>query len=133
MKLAVAVLLFFVATGAHAQSSNDINLNRLAEAVNAISENQLPHAEELLNSVLASSRDDPDALNLLGVVRARQDRVADAERLFRRALASSPAHIGAHINLAELLLTELLLRNSSDRCDGPPDGALDSWPTNKSR
>ena len=48
---------------------------------------------------------DPDALNLLGVVRAKQNRPAEAEQLFRRALARSPAHVSAHINLGELLLT----------------------------
>lgn len=106
MKTAVFLLLLAIAPAAHAQSTKaDIDLNRLAEAVNAINENQLSHAEELLNSVLATSPNDADALNLLGVVRAKQDRVADAERFFRRALASSPSHVGAHVNLAELLLT----------------------------
>src|SRR6185295_15043730 len=102
-KLLIALLLA-IASITHAQT-NDVNLNRLAEAVNAINENQLAHAEKLLNSVLATSRNDADALNLLGVVRAKQDRVADAERLFRRALSSLPSHVSAHINLAELLLS----------------------------
>jgi tetratricopeptide (TPR) repeat protein len=88
-----------------AQTTDAGNFNRLAEAVNAINQNQLPHAEELLNSVLANTPNESDALNLLGVVRAKQDRPAEAERLFRRALAISPTHVGAHINLAELLLT----------------------------
>jgi Flp pilus assembly protein TadD len=83
----------------------DRSLDRLAEAANAISENQLARAEQLLNSVLATSRNDADALNLLGVVRAKQNRVSDAERLLRRALSSSPSHVGAHINLAELLIS----------------------------
>ena len=100
----VFVLLLAIAPVAHAQTT-DINLNRLSQAANAINEDQLPRAEELLNSVLATSRNDADALNLLGVVRAKQERVTDAERLFRRALSSLPSHLGAHINLAELLLT----------------------------
>src|ERR671927_77574 len=100
----VFLALLAIASITHAQT-NDVSLNRLAEAVNAINENQLAHAEELLNSVLATSHNDADALNLLGVVRAKQDRVADAERLFRRALLSLPSHVSAHINLAELLLT----------------------------
>lgn len=105
---AVALLLLLAASASIAQSQTTnagINLDRLAEAVKAINENQLSHAEEVLNSLLATSRNDADALNLLGVVRAKQDRVGDAERLFRRALSSLPSHIGAHINLAELLLT----------------------------
>ena len=32
------------------------------------------------------------------------ERITEAERLFRRALARSPAHLSAHINLGELLL-----------------------------
>ena len=77
----VVLVLLAIGPAAHAQTTNaDVNLNRLAEAANAINENQLTHAEELLNSVLATSRNDADALNLLGVVRAKQDRIADAER-----------------------------------------------------
>lgn len=84
---------------------SDINLNRLAEAVKAISLGQLPKAESLLKSVLATSPRDADALNLLGVIRAHQQKPAAAERLFRLALASSATHIGAHVNLGELLQT----------------------------
>src|SRR6185295_9076458 len=102
-KLLIALLLA-IASITHAQT-NDVNLSRLAEAVNAINETQLARAEQLLNSVLATSRNDADALNLLGVVRAKQNRVSDAERLFRRALSSLPSHIGAHLNLAELLIS----------------------------
>jgi len=43
---------------------------------------------------------DPDALNLLGVVRAKRNRPAEAERLFRRALARSPTHVSAAIRKA---------------------------------
>jgi tetratricopeptide (TPR) repeat protein len=87
------------------QTNSDANLNPLLEAVKAIEQNQLPRAESLLQSVLAKSPDDADALNLLGVIRAKQGRSTDAERLFRRAIINSPRHLGAHINLAELFLT----------------------------
>ncbi len=46
--------------------STDFNLSRLAEAVKAISQGDLPAAESLLKSVLAASPSDADALNLLG-------------------------------------------------------------------
>ncbi|MGH8527147.1 MAG: tetratricopeptide repeat protein, partial [Gammaproteobacteria bacterium] len=90
-----------------AQTGNisDINLSRLAQAVKAISEGHLPEAENLLNSVLAVSPSDADALNLLGVVRAQQQNPTEAERLFRLALAAAATHIGAHVNLGKLLLT----------------------------
>ncbi len=102
--LFLAILLSASVSVAPAQTS-DVNLQRLTEAVQAISENQLPRAEQLLNSVLAKLPNDADALNLLGVVRAKQGRTTEAERLFRRALASSSSHLGAHINLGELLIT----------------------------
>jgi tetratricopeptide (TPR) repeat protein len=104
--IAVVVLLFAAGLIVQAQTATgDINLERLGKAVSAISENRLSQAEALLNSVLAALPNDADALNLLGVVRAKQDRSAEAERLFKRALARSPSHVGAHINLGELLLT----------------------------
>src|SRR5688500_499982 len=99
MLLAIAPIL-------QAQTADgDVNLRRLAEAIEAIGGDDLPRAEQLLDSVLASLPNDPDARNLLGVVRAKQNRPAEAEQLFRRALARSPAHVSAHINLGELLLT----------------------------
>lgn len=71
---AIALLLFAVAHAAYGQRSDDANLRRLAEAAGAIQENRLPRAEELLNAILATSPADADALNLLGVVRAKQTR-----------------------------------------------------------
>ncbi len=105
---AVVLLVLLVAVplvrGQTAPSS-DINLSRLAEAVNAISQGDLPAAESLLNSVLAESPSDGDALNLLGVVRAQEQNTVEAERLFRLARAAAPAHVGVQLNLGKLLLT----------------------------
>jgi len=103
----VIVLLLMVATFsvAYAQKGNtdDVNLRRLSQAVEAISLGEFSKAESLLKSVLGASPNDPDALNLLGVVRAEEHKASEAEGLFRKALASSPTHVGAHINLAKLL------------------------------
>ena len=84
LKFAAVVWLLAISPVVNAQKTNgDINLNRLSEAVRAIDDNQLPRAEEILNDVLTTSPGDADALNLLGVVRAKQNRPAEAERLFR--------------------------------------------------
>jgi len=83
----------------------DSNRDQLQQAVTEISQGRLSQAESILNSVLASHPRNADALNLLGVVRAQQQRPAMAEDLFRRALSASPTHVGAHLNLGELLLT----------------------------
>jgi tetratricopeptide (TPR) repeat protein len=102
--LKILFIVILLASIAPAQTA-DVNLNRLSEAVQAINDEQLPRAEQLLNSVLTAVPGDADALNLLGVVRAKQQRPAEAETLFRRALLRSPSHVGAHINLGELLIT----------------------------
>jgi tetratricopeptide (TPR) repeat protein len=80
-------------------------LRRLEQTVALIREGRLAQAESLINSVLSSAPREPDALNLLGVVRAQQQRTAEAEQLFRRAIVAAPTHFGAHRNLAELYLT----------------------------
>ena len=103
--LAAVLLLLAIGPIIEGQTNGDLNLSRLAEAASAINDNRLPRAEEILNTVLATAPSDADALNLLGVVRAKQNRPTEAERLFRRALASLPSHVSAHINLAELLLS----------------------------
>ncbi len=105
---AAVLLVLFVAVPqvqAQTRKSADINFSRLAEAVKVIGQGDLRKAESLLNSVLAESPSDSDALNLLGVVRAHEQKPAEAERLFRRALAASAKNIGAHVNLGKLLLT----------------------------
>lgn len=102
---ALLLLLVLACPSVTAQTNSDVTLNRLMEAVNAIDQDQLPQAEGLLKSVLAASPNDADAINLLGVIRAKQGRPAEAEKLFRRAIVHSPKHLGAHINLAELYLT----------------------------
>lgn len=105
LKNAIIVTLLLGAVSIMQAQNSDVNLNRLAEAVNAINNEQLARADELLNSVLAALPNDADALNLLGVVRAKQNRLTEAERLFRRALTSSPSHLTSLINLGELLIT----------------------------
>ena len=55
MRIAVVAVLLAAAQVLYVQTAtSDINLARLAEAVNAITEDRLPRAEELLNSVLAA-------------------------------------------------------------------------------
>ena len=104
---AVALLVLLVAVPSTAQTPNspDTNLSPLAEAAKAISQGDLRAAESLLNSLLAESPRDADALNLLGVVRAQEKNPVEAERLFRAARASAPTHVGVQINLGKLLLT----------------------------
>jgi tetratricopeptide (TPR) repeat protein len=104
-ELLLLVLLVAVPVAqAQTRNSLDTNLSHLAEAAKAISQGDLPAAESLLNSVLAASPGDADALNLLGVVRAQEQNTVEAERLFRLARAAAPTHVGVQLNLGKLLL-----------------------------
>lgn len=107
-RLALYTLLVLTVRCEHLQAQNtksDVTLNRLVQAVKAIDQQQFQEAENLLNSVLATVPNDGDANNLLGVVRAKQGRPVEAEKLFRRAIVHAPKHLGARLNLSELLIT----------------------------
>jgi Flp pilus assembly protein TadD len=102
----ILIVLMFLSLLLQAQTGGgEVTLRRLQQAAAAISEGQLAKAQELLNAVLATAPRDADATNLLGVVRAQQKRTVEAERLFRLAITFSPTHVGARVNLGELLLT----------------------------
>lgn len=100
------MLTLFTPLTVRAQNERvDSSMDQLRQAVTAISAGQLSTAEAILTAMLSKSPRDPDALNLLGVVRAQQKRTTEAENLFRRTLAVAPGHIGAHVNLGELYFT----------------------------
>ena len=88
------------------QKQTEAAFEQLQLAANAIGQGQLEKAESLLSAILVSAPRDADALNLFGVVRAQQHRNRDAESFFRRTLLVAPKHIGAHLNLAELYLSD---------------------------
>jgi tetratricopeptide (TPR) repeat protein len=71
-----------------------------------ISRGQLDAAEKTLWTVLSSNPNHSDALTLLGIVRGRQKRYAEAEALFRRVLQLEPKSLVAHRNLAEALIAQ---------------------------
>lgn len=69
-----------------------------------IQNNRLPEAEKELNSILRVTPDLPVALNLLGTIRAKQNRLLEAETLFLRALRKDNKFTGARMNLVYLYL-----------------------------
>jgi tetratricopeptide (TPR) repeat protein len=102
----IVIILTLLSPTVRAQNERlDSSMDQLQQAVTAISAGQLSAAEAILTAMLSKSPRDPDALNLLGVVRAQQKRTTEAENLFRRTLTVSPGHVGAHVNLGELYLT----------------------------
>lgn len=69
------------------------------EAANFVRQGHWQLADALLAQVLASHPDDPDGLQLLGLVRENQGRPAEAEALLRRSLILRPKqpHVQAHL------------------------------------
>ncbi len=77
---------------------------QLERAAALIGADQPEEAERLLNQVLKVAPDEAAALNLMGVLRAKQGRLGEAETLFTRAVRSDASLAGAHMNLARLYL-----------------------------
>ncbi len=78
----------------------------MATARAAISRGQLDSAESTLWSVLSTDPNQPEALTLLGIIRGRQKRYAEAEALLRRALQLDPTLLVARRNLASALIAQ---------------------------
>ena len=74
----------------------------LEQAATLIEHNDLASAESALKPYIAASSDDAVALNLLGLIRARQGKLTEAEQLFRRAIETGHPIVGPHVNLARI-------------------------------
>ena len=72
-------------------------------ATTAHRQGRLEEATGLYRAVLRVDRDHFEALNNLGILRARQGFAAEAERLFQRAVKQRPQSAEAHHNLAQAL------------------------------
>src|ERR1700732_3398592 len=66
----------------------------------------LESGEKTLWSILSSEPTNQDARTMLGVIRGRERRYAEAEALFRRVLQLNPKSIVASRNLAGALLAQ---------------------------
>ena len=77
----------------------------LQQALNHLSRNELMQAEGALTGVLDGLPEQPDALQLLGVIRRMQGAHEEAEGLYRRSLAAKPGQAHVHHNLGNLYRT----------------------------
>ena len=77
----------------------------LGLALNLLNTGQAAGAEVHLARVLATRPLEPDALQLLGLVRAMQGKPAEAEDLYRRSLSVRPNQAHVRFNLGNVLLT----------------------------
>lgn len=95
-------ILCFFAAPVFAQSGDAVQA--LEQVAAMIRDDRLVEAEKELNGVLRVAPDLPVALNLMGSVRAKQNRLVEAESLFLRAVQNDKNFTGARMNLAYLYL-----------------------------
>jgi len=75
----------------------------LQDALNHLNRADFAKGENALLSTLDQHPNEPDALQLLGVLRRAQGKIAEAEDLFRRSLAARPDQPHVWHNLGNLL------------------------------
>jgi predicted Zn-dependent protease len=77
------------------------DVSRLERVATLIRENKTLEAERQLTTLLRSEPNDPVALNLLGTIRAKQNRLNEAETLFVRSTVNDPRYTPARKNQAD--------------------------------
>ena len=97
----LCLLCLFVAT-ARGQKADAVQI--FEQVATLIRDNRLAEAEKELTAVLRVSPELPAALNFLGTVRAKQNRLVEAESLFLRAAGNDKSFTGPRMNLAYLYL-----------------------------
>jgi tetratricopeptide (TPR) repeat protein len=100
-RVPVALMLLLSAEICLAQNPSGDD-EALRSAAQAYAARDLPRAESELQTLLKGSPDNYHALDLLGMLRAQQQRNADAEELFQRAIRAKADFAGAHIHLGML-------------------------------
>jgi uncharacterized protein (TIGR02466 family) len=78
----------------------------LKQALDYLNRDDMAQGEHMLSRVLAENPEQPDALQLLGLVRRNQGALDEAERLYRRSLAANPNQPHVHHNLGNLYRTQ---------------------------
>jgi protein O-GlcNAc transferase len=106
----LCILCLFVAT-IRGQKADPVQI--FEQVATLIRDNRLAEAEKELTAVLRVSPDLPVALNFLGTIRAKQNRLSEAESLFLRAARNDRTFTGPRMNLAYLYLLK-----------GAPDKAI---------
>jgi len=117
MKISVwLAALALTVYGQRARPAND-QTARLQRAAALITAQDFKGAEAELDAILKAAPQEARALNLLGVVRAQQNRNDEAEELFRRALKTDPRLAGARVNLGLLRLSQERLEEATQEFD----------------
>ena len=75
----------------------------IQQAVDLLQRGLWQQAEALLMPVLAAHANQPDGLQLLGLVRENQGKLAEAEQLLRQSLISRPNQPHVQVHLGRVL------------------------------
>jgi Tfp pilus assembly protein PilF len=67
-----------------------------------LEQGNLPAARQTITDALEQFPNDPNLHNLLGVIEARDNSFAPAEKAFRQAVELAPGFLGAYLNLGRL-------------------------------
>ena len=101
-----SILVFVILVLALPLNAQKTDYDRLERAADLIRQQQFAAAEAELTAFLRVAPQEANAHNLLGVIRAQQQRPAEAEQLFLRALKEEPRLLGAYLNLGRLYLDQ---------------------------
>jgi len=75
----------------------------ILQAADLVQKGQWRQAEDVLAQVLAANPSEPDGLQLLGLVREHQGKLAEAVLLLRQSLASHPGQPHVQVHLGRIL------------------------------
>src|SRR6266849_76781 len=108
--LLLALAVFSLCTSPSARAQKTVHRSKSASPLSTakaqLARGDLNSVESTLWSVLGADPTNEQALTMLGIVRGRQQRYAEAEALFRRVLQLNPKSIVASRNLAGALLAQ---------------------------
>jgi tetratricopeptide (TPR) repeat protein len=102
----------------------DATTDHLQRAADLIRRGELSLAEKQLEWVFKREPHEANALNLLGVIRAQQQRPREAEELFLRAIEANKSLFGAYLNIGQLNLQ----KGERRRAEGYFSAALEIRP-----
>jgi Flp pilus assembly protein TadD len=99
-----AALAFSAAIRATPQSATSAaNLKQIQSLVDS---GKIDVADKQLWEIVTREPENAPAINLLGMIRMRQERFPEAEALFKRALAITPSFASAYRNLGQLYVVQ---------------------------
>lgn len=101
MRLVLALILSICAPAVLAQGPDQV-IQRLEKVAALIRDNRIVEAERQLAAISRTAPNSPDVLNLLGTIRAKQNRLNEAESLFLQTLKIEDKFTPARMNLSYL-------------------------------